>query len=168
MRSWLTALAFAILFFCCTCAGPAKIESSETTTIEEKPVAPLTLTGNRVTGSFRVTPETLASRPVAVELQISKVLNPAGAPLSVFVYLSRGGKKAQSDGQRIPIGSFSLYPPDQPGKFMLRASTALSKLGPGRDDVQLVIELKRVDETKPWTNVELTVEPPKWLRDEPR
>jgi len=85
--------------------------------------------------------------------------------LSVFVYLSHAGKKG---GERIPVGSFSLYPPDQPGKFMLRASSALSKLGESgakSGTVQLILELKRVDQSKPWTAVELAVEPPNWSRD---
>jgi len=160
-------LSIAAVFLIWACIRPDKLQGSGGA--DQKPVASVTLTNNHATGSFPVSPETLAKQPAIVEITISRVVNPAGTPLSVFVYLSHGGKKVPAAAERIPVGSFTLYPPDQPGKFMLRASSALSRLSasnakPG--NVQLVLELKRVDESKPWTAVELTLESPNWLRDE--
>lgn len=166
MRSWITALSIAAAFLIWACISQDKLQGAGGD--DQKPVAAVTLTNHHATGSFPISAETLAQQPAIVEITVSKVVNPAGTPMSVFAYLSRAGKKGPAAAERIPVGNFTLYPPDQPGKFMLRASSAFSKLGassakPGT--IQLVLDLKRVDEAKPWTEVELTLDPPNWLRD---
>lgn len=167
-RSSLTALVFLLLCFCGNCGREARMQSSELTPIAQKPVVPLTLTNERATGSFPVSAETLARKPSILEVPISRVVNLAGTQVEISVYLVRGGKNGQMEAGKIGVGIFSLYPSDRTGKFLLDSSSALHKLKEtGSDtkteDVQLVIELKRIDESKAWTPVEITIEQPNWL-----
>jgi len=128
----------------------------------------VTLTNDRPTGYFPLDPETLASVPPVLAVTITKVVNPGETPFQVFVYLScqpATGEKGRTEPQKILIGNFGLYPADRPASFLLRASPAFRKLkatSPKPTDVRLVLEMKRIHETKPWTSIEVTVAPPEW------
>jgi hypothetical protein len=135
---------------------------------------PVVLTNDRPTGSFPIGQETLASAPPILALTITKVVDPGQEAMGFFVYLSfrssasSSGANNQPASQKILIGNFSLYPADRPGGFLLRASTAFNKLKAASSkptDVRLVLEMKRLHETKPWPSVAVTVAPPEW-RDE--
>jgi hypothetical protein len=133
--------------------------------------AGVTLTNERPTGSFTISPGTLESAPPILKLTISQVVNPDKLPFQVFVYFSfesHTGGSAGKHQDRILVGNFGLYPPDHPATFSLRASRAFSKLktmtsNPG--NVHLVLEMKRIHEASPWTTVEVTVAPPEWQRN---
>ena len=170
VRPFLVSLVFLALAFCGNCSRDAKTQSSAATSMTQKPVAPLTLTSESATGSFPVSAETLAARPAIVEVPISRVVNPSGIALEISVYLTEAGRAGKPEGERVVVGRFSLFPSDRPGKFLLDSSSALRKIGAAvggekEKALQLVIELKRVDESKPWTQVEITVEQPIWRRE---
>lgn len=173
LRSFLAALVLWALLFSGTCCRSAKVQSPQPRDMEQTTGTPLTLTNERPTGSFPVRPETLASAPSILEVSITKVVNPAATPVAMFVYLLPAAKKGKAEPERVLVGNFSLYPPDQPGKFLLGLSNALEKLE-GKNsasksgEFQLVVEMQRLDDTRPWTEVEVTIDPPKWLRDEPK
>jgi hypothetical protein len=57
-----------------------------------------------------------------VEVQVSQVSNPAQAALSFAVTY-------QSAGETIPLGSFSLYPADHPGTFIVPTQGKIASSG---------------------------------------
>ena len=171
LRSFLAALVTWALLFSGTCCRSVKVQSPQPRDMEQTKGTPLTLTNERPTGSFPVTPETLAGAPSVLEVSITKVVNPAATPIAMFVYLSRAGKKGKAEPEKVLVGNFSLYPPDQPGKFLLGLSSAFEKLEAKNSvskssELQVVVEMKRLNDSQPWTKVEVTIDPPKWLRDE--
>jgi len=136
---------------------------------ERKPAAPLVLTNDRATGSFPISPETLAAAPRTLSVSISKVTNPEKTPFEVLVYLSVR-RAAPAEPHKILIGNFSLYPPDHAAGFLLSTSQAFQKLqadGASAKSlkVRLLVEIKRIHEDKPWTPIAITVPPPKWRDD---
>jgi|ERR1022692_3130183 hypothetical protein len=133
--------------------------------------ATLTLTNDSPSGFFALGEKTLASAPPILALTITKVVNPAQTGLDISVYLSfqppSSSAGAKEPGEKVLIGNFSLYPPDHPAGFLLRASEAFSKLRAAGavsrlSPVQLLIEMKRIHEGTPWTPVELVIGPPEW------
>jgi hypothetical protein len=85
----------------------------------------------------------------------------------LFVYLSY---QATSGFQKILVGNVGFYPPDRPAGFLLRSSRAFAELKRSTtkpSDVRLSLEIKRLHESKPWTQVEITVAPPEW-KSEPK
>ncbi|MGC2530355.1 MAG: hypothetical protein WA639_21620 [Candidatus Acidiferrum sp.] len=122
------------------------------------------LTNNRTTGSFAVPADTLASAPPVVALVFPRVINPANTPFVICVYLSyRPGEGKVEAPLRILLGNGTLYPADRPGGFRLRTSAAFRKLKAAKArDVRLLLEMKRLRPTEPWSQVEITVRPPEW------
>ena len=168
-RLTLTALMIWALCFVGADCGSAKIQGprSSNQKIEELPAAPvLTLTNDHPKKSLPIKASELASDAEVLEVSITKVKNPGLTPLSIFVYLSHS-ENGKSEAELQVVGNFSLYPPDQPGKFLLSASPELRKLllsdgfAKGHD-VRLVFELKRIHETSDWTPVEVTIAQPTW------
>ncbi len=99
-------------------------------------------------------------------------MNPDKTPVEIFVYLARAGS-GSTQPEKAPIGNFSLYPADHPAGFLMRASGAFHKLaaaGPASatSEVRLVLEMKRIDEAKPWTKIAITVAPPQWRSEDSR
>lgn len=69
----------------------------------------------------------------------------------------------QGNAEKVLVGTFSLYPADRPGKFMLGPAEAFRKFSETRkssEDVRLVFEMKLPAENKP--AVEVTIESPNW------
>jgi len=128
----------------------------------------VTLTNDHPEGSFLIAPEILASPPPVLALAITQVINPNNTAFQLFVYLSYhpGAEEKRSPvPAKILVGNVGLYPPDHPGGFLLRSSTAFRKLRAANSnpaDVRLLLEMKRIHEGTPWTPVEVTVAPPEW------
>jgi hypothetical protein len=160
-------MIWALCFVGADC-GSAKIQGprSSNQKIEELPAAPvLTLTNDHPKKSLPIKASELASDAEVLEVTITKVKNPGLTPLSIFVFLSHS-ENGKSEAELQVVGNFSLYPPDQPGKFLLGVSPELRKLlladGFKGHDVRLVFELKRIHETSDWTPVEVTIAQPTW------
>ena len=132
--------------------------------------AHITLTNDQPTGSFPLNPETLASAPSVLTITLTEVVNPDKLPFQIFVYLSyhsQSGEEVSTVEKKILIGNFGLYPPDHPASFHVRSSTAFRALkssGSKPSEVRLLLEMRRIHETSPWTPVEATVAPPEWQR----
>jgi hypothetical protein len=167
-RLFLTVLMIGALCFAGSDCGSAKVQSPQSpeTKPSESPASPnITLTDKHPSGSWPVAANLLASDSEVLEVTINKVVNPAMTPVAIYAYLSNT-EKDKSETERHPVGNFSLYPPDQPGKFLLSgkalqriyASGATSKA----HEARLVFEMKRIDETKAWTPVEVTIAQPTW------
>lgn len=54
-----------------------------------------------------------------VQMEVTKVTNPLRIPLSFDVHFQ------PAQGEKISLGSFSLFPPDNPGKFIVAAQGKL-------------------------------------------
>jgi hypothetical protein len=114
-------------------------------------------------------PANVRSIPVPfLEIPITLISNPREMPFSIFVYLewtrSTDGPDAR---QRTLLGNFTVYPPNQPGKFLLRTSKGferLKRMGANleADQIFLFLEMKRVDPSKPWAPIRATIGPVRW------
>ena len=138
---------------------------------DEQPatVGSLKLTNERPSASVELKQDTLDQVPAVLEVSVTKVANPEKTPVVVYVYLFVASKDSNKEDVKIPIGNFSLYPPDQPGKFLMRASGAIEKLKTAKKESSstlLFFELKRLHEAKAWTPVELSITPG-WRSDLP-
>ncbi|HWN11267.1 MAG TPA: hypothetical protein VNO50_18670 [Pyrinomonadaceae bacterium] len=123
------------------------------------------LTDKQPRGSWVVNVDKLARDTEVLEVAITKVVNQGMTPVEIHVFLVIAEKDKSRSSTKL-IGNFSLYPPDQPGSFLLNAATALNQISSAsrnsKADVRMVFEMKRVDETKTWTPIELQIAEPKW------
>ena len=181
-RLFLTALTMWALCFSGANCGSTKVQGPQTREPKtaESPapatapattpatVAAATLTAEHPVASLPIAAAVLKSGAEVLEVAITKVVNPSQTSVSVFVSFSVGEK---TEAKQSSVGSFSLYPPDQPGKFLLNAKTALREgavadaIAKGQA-VRLVFEMKRINESKAWTPVELTIAEPTWRSPE--
>lgn len=74
--------------------------------------------------------DTSATAAKFVVVEIATVTNPRSLPLSFDVAF-------RSDGREVPLGSFSLYPPNNPGRFIVATQ---GKVSPGGE---IVVTLDR-------------------------
>ena len=127
------------------------------------------LTNTRPEASFPVPAATLASSPPVLALHFTQVTNPSGTPFQIFVSLSYQPAQQGATGPvRILLGNGALYPPNLPGGFVMRASSAFRKLKAAKaTDVRLVLEMKRLHPQTPWSPTEVTVAPPEWRNENP-
>jgi len=132
------------------------------------PVAPTaTLTNEHPTATFTAYPD-LNDPPTVLEVSVTKVVNPALKPVTIFVYLSPVSDKPDATPAKIALGNFSLYPADKPAKFMLDPATAFRKAAATKDAANtkewlVTYELEKRAEQEP-TQVEVTIAP-LWKRD---
>ena len=167
-RLSLTALMIWALCFSGTNCGSAKVQSPQTQEpkTENQPTLPsVTLTPEHASDSFAIAASVLSSDAEVLEVSITKVVNPSRTPVVFFVYLASSGE-GKIEPEKFLIGNFSLYPADRPGTFLLNPTSAVHKFSAKRPsrkaDARLVFEMKRVDETRAWTSIEVTIEQPKW------
>jgi len=125
------------------------------------------LTSTRPEGSFPVAAAILASSPPLLALHFTEVTNPSQTPFQIFASLSYK-PAGQTEAVKILLGNAALYPPDRPGGFVLRTSSAFRKLKASEPtNVRLVLEMKRIHPQTPWSAVEVTVAPPEWRNENP-
>jgi len=155
------------LWFSADC-GSAKIAGPQSSKVEKAqlPVSSVTLTPEHSIASFPVAASVFTGVSDVLEVEITKVVNPAATPVTILVSLA-DSKADKVEKEPNSIGNFSLYPADQPGKFLLRATPALRRAstanGTGKSpDMRLVFEMKRIDESRAWTPLEVTISQPKW------
>jgi hypothetical protein len=172
-RFSLIALTIWALCFGITACGSAKVQGPQSGEMKsDEPAATVvTLTQDRPSNSLPIKALGGSTSDAEVlEISITKVINTSLTPITIDVYLSES-ETGKSEPSRHLIGNFSLYPPDQPGKFLLNAKTVLQEV-PQSDrnakahDVRLIFEMKRVDESKAWTPVELGIAQPVWRKAE--
>ncbi len=181
MRTVLSALAIWGLFIAYGCWHPATVEqsqirnpeqqNSELRSVEKKEAESVVLTNNDTTASFHLARQISSNPPPVLELSVTKVVNPAQTPVEIFVYLEAVGNARQRGPQKILVGNFSLYPPDQPGTFSFRASNAFkesqARWGTAElTQTSLTLEIKRINETRPWTPLKITISAPRWKNEE--
>lgn len=143
----------------------AKVGSETSGPGDPQTSAPMTFTGQNPSGSFPVARETVASAPTLLVMDLTRVLNPAQTPISFFVYLTGVD---HCDAQKYLIGNFALFPPDRGGKFLLNPSQAFHKLKaecPGIAAARLIVEMRRLNPSQPWGQVEVIVASPTWKLD---
>lgn len=163
MNALLVVLLWSLPFVGASCGSP----SVQSTQHETRPVSTakdaLTLTTEHPTGSFKLEPELLSRSPEVLQISVTKVTNPAASPVDIFVYVASASETNKPAAEKVLVGTFSLYPADRPGKFMLGPAEAFRKFSETRkssEDVRLVFEMKLPAENKP--AVEVTIESPNW------
>jgi hypothetical protein len=132
------------------------------------PVAPTaTLTNEHPTATFAAYPD-LNDPPTVLEVSVTKIVNPALKPITIFVYLSPVSEKADATPAKFAVGNFSLYPADRPAKFMLDPATAFRKAAENKETANVkewlvTYELEKPAEQKR-SQIEVTIAP-LWKRD---
>ena len=96
---------------------PMPVTAVQTVTLTERQVQHIVSTGDARQKKF-------------VQIRIDKVDNPGLMPLSFKVYFQI------DDGSQIYLGSFAIYPPENPGTFIVATQGKIS--GPGKILVKLV------------------------------
>lgn len=180
MKLFLAALTIWSFSFLGISCGSASVQEPETAAQKnEKPAAksepsptpagePVTLSWKNPTGTFLLPAVLLKKPPQVLEVSVTKVVNPASQPITIFVYLSPRNQKADAADNRIEVGNFSLYPVDRPAKFLLDAA-ALGGVSerrkvPAAKEWQLEYKLERTgpESSSP---LEVTIAPPTWKSD---
>lgn len=136
--------------------------TSEVTLTETHPVTRI-----RLPASIRAAPAPI------LEVPVLRISNPQEMSFSIFAFLE-WSRPAQgpTGNDKILVGNFTIYPPDRTGSYMLRASTAFEKLkGMGadlaRDQVVILLEMKRTNPNKAWSAVVVEIAPLRWRSDNP-
>jgi hypothetical protein len=80
-----------------------------------------------------------------VEVDIADVVNPRRVRLTFEVHYQRG------NGEKLLLGSFALFPPDHPGKFIVATEGRLRSGG------AIVLSMVVLDEVGPQDKVRATV-----------
>jgi hypothetical protein len=80
-----------------------------------------------------------------VEIDIADVVNPKRIRLTFEVHYQPG------NGEKLLLGSFALYPPDNPGKFIVATGGRLRSGG------AIVLSMQVLDEVVPEDRVRVTV-----------
>ena len=84
-----------------------------------------------------------------VQVEVIKVTNPQKRPAQFEVYYQ------PNDGEKILLGGFSLYPPDNPGKFIVPTQGKVKVEG------KLILSLVKSDQVVAGDVVEVTIKPMK-------
>ena len=163
---FLPALMIWALCFSVANCGSAKVQGPQHVVKPAATPAPvmIKLTAEEPNGGFAIEANTIPPTADVLEIPILTVVNPTQIPLSVYVYLNVNEGKNEREAERIQLGSFSIYPPDRPGKFLLSPPEPLRKLLPSAK-LEMTFALKRVDESKTWSNVEVEIGRPTWRSD---
>jgi hypothetical protein len=130
----------------------------------------VTLTHTHTKARVQLPAEFAANPTQFLQVPITHIANTAETAFSIFVYLEWPGAKDDSTPREVPLGNFTVYPADQPGTYVLRVSDGFRQLralgvNPGQDQVVVLLEMKRVSEKTPWTSIEVSIAPLRWLED---
>jgi hypothetical protein len=131
----------------------------------------VTLTDQRTAGSIAIPANIVREPPPVLRLRVTKVVNPENTAFQIFIYLSAGADPGQQPaGRRIPVGNVALFPADRPGAFQLRDAVAFDKLKASlphanQGQTWLLLEIRRLHPSKPWTRVEVTFAQPEWIAE---
>lgn len=156
-------MLFAVTAFLAWTLLGATVGSASTS--DPQTPAPLTITAQNPSGSFRIARATVANAPTIFVMDLTRVVNPARTPVSFFVYLTGWDR---CDTQKYLVGNFALFPPDHGGKFLLNPSDALRRFQAecsSSTDARLIVEMRRLNSSQPWGQVEVVVAPPSWKLD---
>lgn len=104
--TWLAMLACSITAGVTAMAGNANSEPAAAGGYELSLANP---TAQQLIGADLADPQTQKF----VQMEVTKVTNPLRIPLSFDVHFQ------PAQGEKISLGSFSLFPPDNPGKFIV-------------------------------------------------
>ncbi len=128
----------------------------------------LTLTETQPVGRIQLPGNVWAAAVPFLEIPIARISNSEEMGFSILVYLEWTRPTAGPDSaQKIRIGNFTVYPPDRPGSFLLRASECFDKLrqmgaNVKTDHLVLLLEMKRVHPNRPWSPIRVTVASVRW------
>lgn len=161
-RAWMLTVVFGVFLACGTGGAGGPIGKGTT----------ITLTNRRPSANVSIPPRILRNPLPILEVPVASVRNEKRTPFAIFVYLAwKHGQPGLSKRQKLLVGNFAVFPPDRPGRYTLRVSNAFRELSKNRKNLErlqldLQLEIRRVHENRPWTSVEATIGPVRWLREE--
>ena len=120
------------------------------------------LTTSKPKATCNVPSALIARPPRLVEVPVTKIENPAGQSISIYLYV------AAARGEPELIGNVTVFPPDRTGVFVMRSQAAFERLGASPPPARFVLEIRRTLESQPWQNVSVSIGPLRWLYDEPK
>ena len=91
-----------------------------------------------------------------VQVEVVKVTNPQKRPAEFQVHYQ------PNEGERILLGAFSLYPPDNPGKFIVPTQGKVKAEG------QLILTLVKSNQVVAGDVLEVNIRPMKFVKDQGR
>ncbi len=166
------ALRLMVVWALLHCAIPAGRQGSSAGGRQHEAPAPLTLTLEHPTGSFPLSEDIVATAPSVLALQVTRVVNPSQTPVEFFVYINcraprPTGAENKDQPKKFLVGTFGLFPADQPAGFILRASGAFAQLSAARHGAQtsgarLMIEMKPLRKPRAPAQLEVTIALPQW------
>jgi hypothetical protein len=166
MNAVFCALLIWSLPFVGASCGSASVQ--QTSGVEKRPASTVAkdvvvLTIEHPTGSFKIERALLERPPEVLEISVTKVVNPTASPVDIFVYVSAAAENEKTEPEKQLVGTFSLYPADRPGKFMLSPAAAFRKFSETSksSSAELLFEMKVGTENK--APVEVTIEKPNGL-----
>ena len=163
MNGWTrTYLGSTLLMLCASAlvyavAGAAVVQQVDVMLADRAPVAYVTIPG-----------EVAQAGAALVRVVVTQIQNPAAVPVDVMVslcWMQRHSRSCQG-----PIGSLSLFPPDQPGTFVLRLPREVLRettggQHEGRQELALEFRLDFPQRDRTSTPVTLTIGRLLWVQE---
>ena len=151
--SALGALAFAVVLCNCTVATTSSpLSQNRNKSKSDETRYSLDLDKPEVEQSIELGEADVANAKF-VQVEVTQVTNPNNLPASFQVYFQ------PHEGEKILLGSFSLYPPNNPGKFIVPTQ------GKVKGEGKLILSLARLDKTHARDVVRVEVKPLKFVAD---
>lgn len=166
------ALRLMMVWALLSCTIPGGMQGSSTEKRRQKISPSIKLTLDHPAGSFPLSEDIVVAAPPFLGLQVARVVNPSQTPVEFFVYIyprppRPTDAKNKGQPQRFLVGTFGLFPADQPAGFILRASGAFAQLSAARRGAQtsgarLMIQMKPLRKLRTPAQLEVTIAVPQW------
>lgn len=188
MKIGLLSVFFAILLLLVGCANREQneagtVDAEQTETQETTPgssptkisviatdehLETFTLSDKQPETRLPVALETLEDRPEILEITITEIRNGELTPFSIFVYLEWEGNSGEL-ASLVLIEAITVFPPDQPGRYTLRVTNALSYVHSALDnlpspEVNLLLQLRPISDAVPLSTLDIEFTMPEWIR----
>ena len=118
----LVALMAGILCLVGGQCAPTKVQRPENAPSKKESTAKrssIVVSDRNPTGAFALEADLPKAETDVLEVTVSRVVNPSMTAVNVSVYFAAEKSQSQSNSEKVLVGSFTLYPPDRPGKFLL-------------------------------------------------
>lgn len=137
-------------------------------TEENEPLPGLVLNGQAPESTIPVDLAKLETFPETLTIEILEIENDTSTPFAIFVSLM--WRAEQFDNvvtDTIFLGAFTVFPPDQPGRYIVDSSNAQRLLPPNLANqdsavVTLLITLEAISETDRLSDLEVQLARPEW------
>ena len=106
---------------------------------------PFTLDAAHLSFAGRIPPQVDAARTRYLEVDVTEVSNPGKVRVTFAV------QEAGTGGAKVLLGTFALFPPDNPGRFLIGTRDKLKQGG------SIVVEMRVLDPVGPESELRVTI-----------